>query len=110
MNTQKLETIRWFVEEIKEKPDAYIWLASSGSLITGRPITPSEYYQILFNHPNAQAGAEIESILALADVKIINGVGYHNFNIALVDLELIVAWGYYNPATSYSFKNRMDDE
>ena len=103
MNNQKIETIRWLVEIIMEIPGRYIWLATSGSVITGRPITPAEYYQQLLKKPVVQAHTENNNILALADVQIIQNTKTppQVFEVALVDLELIVAWGGYNSATTY---------
>lgn len=103
MSNQNLDTIRWFVDKIKEKPGTYIWLASSGGIITGQPITPNEYFQTLFRNPKLSALPDSEEVLALKDVKInFKYPDVHNFHVALVDRNLIVARGAYDPNTSYS--------
>ena len=103
MSNQKLDTIKWFLDRVKEIPSAYIWLASSGAIISGQPITPTEYYQTLFRNPKLTAPPDSEEVIALKDVRInFRYTDMHNFHVALVDLNLIVAWGVYDPNTSYS--------
>lgn len=102
MEEQKLNTIHWFIQQIKTAPNAHLWLAFSGSIITGIPIEPAEYYQTIFGNPNLPATSEIGELLALKDVKVKHGINHNIFNVALVDLNLVVAWGAYDPNTSYS--------
>lgn len=105
MANQKQDTLLWFAETIKETPDARLWLASSGAIITGEPIEITEYYQTIFGDPKLKGleHYQTENVLALKEVEIKIGNTTNIFNVALVDLNLIVAWGGYNLAASYSF-------
>lgn len=106
MNDQKIATIKWFAENIKTTPNAHLWLATAGSIITGKPIDATEYYRTVFGNPHLRFTAESENItqnlLPLKNVRIIQINNNNFFNVALVDLEMIVAWGAYNPAESFS--------
>ena len=101
MSNKKADAIKWFAEKIKDTPNGKLWLASSGAIITGSPIGPTEYVQTIADNPDAKASSEIEDVLALKDVKINMGGNVSAFDNALVDLTLVVAWGPYNPAKSF---------
>lgn len=101
MNNHKIDTIKWLVENINMTPGSKIWLASSGSIISGIPIDVTEYYRILFRSDHVQATPNQENILALKNVNIRQANANNMFNVALVDLEEITAWGVFDPEKSF---------
>src|SRR5690349_6247765 len=109
MSSKKVETIRWFANGILTTPKAYLWLATSGSIITGKPIHFHEYVKEAFGvarlHHAPISESTLETILPLKDVKFAQGDNHNWFAVALVDLEMIVAWGAYNPEESFTVPN-----
>jgi hypothetical protein len=101
MSEIKLNTIRLLSRLVESHPAAYLWLASSGGIITGKPISPIEYLRTITGNPNEEAGPLDEDLLALKDVLIKSAGENHVYNVALVDLNLVSAWGAYDPASSF---------
>ena len=102
MANQKIDTIKWFADQIKQTPNAHIWLAAGGLVITGKPIDATEYYQAIMGKPDVSASSESENLLALKNVDVRQGNAHHFQNVALVDLEMVVSWGAYNPSKSFA--------
>lgn len=96
MPTTKVAQILWLAARTREASNIKLWFMSAGDLITGRPITSSEYYALVVA---TQSGTPAlgDDILPLQDVDVTNGSSHHMFNAALVDLNLVVAWGAYDP-------------
>ena len=96
MPNTKITQILWLTEQVRQAANIQLWLTSSGDIITGRPITSSEYFQLIIAAP-AGGSPLTEDLLPLRDVVIRHGATHHTFSVALVDLNLVVAWGAYDP-------------
>ena len=97
MPTTKVSQILWLAGMAREASNINLWFTSAGALITGRPISSGEYSALVVG---TQSGTPAlgDDLLPLGNVDVTSGSSHHMFNAALIDLNIVVAWGAYNPA------------
>lgn len=101
----KTQILNQYLNMAFNTPNAYMWFAISAGILSGKPITPDEYYQLqtatLPEHANI---LNTERFIFLKDVNIRTGDSIAAFNLTVLDMLEISAWGFFNPSNVSSFR------